>query len=384
MVLWGWGRITLIESNAMRSTFVTVLALFASLALAAPLPAQVRQSEITPKAPGSMSLTDVYRGKTLSQWVKQISDRDPSLSEEAIRAVATFGPDAAKEANPALIDALSYRDTGLRVNAALAITLIGVHENHVNRAVPALARRLSEDNQAIVRLHAAVALGRLDLDARPAIPQLVQAAKDPAAWEIRRAAVYALGRAGRATREKEIDMGAAKALIFLFSPSQEYCAEVRLMAVMALGSMGIPPSPVDKQAIIQAFNQATTDRYKAVAIWAHMGMMADGEPLDIHMKAILGHLKGTDFEAHLQALRALGTMKDKARSAIPELTTELKGKEPVLVAAACWALGEMGDIPDKPMQLIQELKDSKDSDDTVKNAAKDALEKLTGRPKGRD
>jgi HEAT repeat protein len=368
----------------MRSTFVTVLALFASLALAAPLPAQVRQSEITPKAPGSMSLTDQYRGKTLSQWVKQISDRDPSLSEEAIRAVATFGPDAAKEANPALIEALSYRDTGLRVNAALAITLIGVHENHVDRAVPALARRLSEDNQAIVRLHAAVALGRLDLDARPAIPQLVQAAKDPAAWEIRRAAVYALGRAGRATREKEIDMRAAKALIFLFSPNQEFCAEVRLMAVMALGSMGIPPSPVDKQAIIQAFNQATTDRYKAVAIWAHMGMMADGEPLDIHMKAILSHLKGTDFEAHLQALRALGTMKDKARPAIPELTTELKGKEPVLVAAACWALGEMGDIPDKPMQLIQELKDSKDSDDTVKNAAKDALEKLTGKPRGRE
>jgi HEAT repeat protein len=369
----------------MRSTFVTVVALFASLALAAPLPAQVRQSDITPKAPGSMSLTDVYHGKTLSQWVKQIKDPDPSLSEEAIRAVASFGPDAAKEANPALIDALSFRDTGLRVNAALAITLIGVHESHVDRAVPALARRLSEDNQAIVRLHAAVALGRLDLDARPAIPQLVQAAKDPAAWEIRRAAVYALGRAGRATSEmKPLDMRAANALIFLFSPTQEPCAEVRLMAVMALGSMGIPPSPADKQTIIQAFNHATTDRYKAVGIWAHMGMMADGEPMDTHMTAILKYLKGTDFEAHLQAIRALGTMGNKARPAIKELTDELKGKEPVLVAAACWALGEMGDIPDKPMQLIQELKDSKDSDDTVKNAAKEAMEKLTGKPKGKN
>jgi HEAT repeat protein len=368
----------------MRSILITVIALTVSLAQAAPLPAQVQQGDIKPRERGSTSHMDTYQGKTLAQWIKQIESTDPSLVEDAIRAVASFGPDAAKEANPALIKVLSHSDTGVRVNAALALTLIGVDDSHTRDAVPALARRLSEDNQAIVRLHAAVALGRLDLAARPAIPELVRAAKDPSAWEIRRAAVYALGRAGRATREDHVDMRAVNGLIFLFAGGfPERCAEVRLMAVMAVGSMGIPDSPADKQTIITALNHATSDSYKAVSIWAHMAMMADGEDINTHLKAILKHLSGTDFEAHLQAIRALGTIGAKAprETTIPVLTQELKGKEPVLVAAACWALGEMGDIPDKPMQMMQELMNGKDTDEGVKNAAKEALDKLAGKPK---
>ena len=375
----------------MRFTLITGIALIVSLIATAPLPAQPKQEEIKPKEKGTMSRLETVYGKTLSQWIKQIDDPDPSLQEDAIRMVANFGPDAARDANPALIRALSFQDTGLRVNAALALTIIGVDDSHLDKAVPALARRLSEDAQAIVRLHAAAALGRLDTDARPAIPELVRAARDPAAWEIRRAAVYALARAGRATRDNpNPDMRAANGLIYLFAGSYpDRCAEVRLMAVMGLGAMGIPGAPADKQIILQALTHATNDRYKAVAIWAHMGLIADGDPGDVqntttHMNAILKYLGGSDFEAHLQAIRALGTMKDKARSAIPNLTSELKGKEPVLVAAACWALGEMGDIPDKPMQMIQELKDSKDSDDSVKNAAKEALDKLTGKVKAKN
>jgi HEAT repeat protein len=366
----------------MRPTFITGIALTVSLAVAAPLPAQVQQADIKPKEKGSTSHMDTYRGKTLAQWIKQIKSTDPSLTEGAIRAVASFGPDAAKEANPPLIEALEHGDTGVRVNAALALTLIGVDDSHVGKAVPALARRLGEDKQAIVRLHAAHALGRLDLDARPAIPELVRAARDQNAWEIRRAAVYALGRSGGATRENPVDMRAVNGLIYLFAGAYpERCAEVRLMAVMAVGSMGIPSSPADQQTIIQALNHATTDSYKAVAIWAHLGMMADGEPKGPHMKAILKYLRGADFEAHLQAILALGAMGKEGRDAIPELTSELKGKEPALVAAACWALGGMGDIPDKPMQMIQELMNSKDSDEGVKSAAKDALDKLTGKAK---
>jgi HEAT repeat protein len=366
----------------MRPTFIIGIALAVSLALAAPLPAQVRQPEIKPKEKGSTSHMDTYQGKTLSQWIKQIKSTDPSLVEGAIRAVTSFGPDAAREADPALIEALDHDDTGVRVNAALALTLIGVDDSHVGKAVPALARRLTEDRQAIVRLHAALTLGRLDLDARPAIPELVRAARDQNAWEIRRAAVYALGRCAGATRENPVDMRAVNGLIYLFAGAYpERCAEVRLMAVMAVGSMGIPPSPADQQTILQALNHATNDPYRAVSIWAHLGLMAEGEPKGPHLKAILKHLSGSDFEAHLQAIRAVGAMGKEGRDAIPELTAELKGKEPALVAAACSALGEMGDIPDKPMQMMQDLMNGKDADEAVKSAAKEALDKLTGKPK---
>ena len=70
-----------------------------------------------------------------------------------------------------------------------------------DEAVAALASRLGgdqlmkEDPQAVVRFYAALSLARFGGDAKSAIPRLMNAARDQNSWEIRKAAIIALGRA---------------------------------------------------------------------------------------------------------------------------------------------------------------------------------------------
>jgi HEAT repeat protein len=366
----------------MRSIITSVGVLFALLAVAGPLPAQAKADAKT----SDVETPDEIDGKTLAQWIKQIKDRDPALAEVAIRTVVFFGDKARKEATPALIDALSFTDTSLRVNACITLTMLGIPDSDMKRAVSALTRLVS-DPQSIVRFYAATALGRLGDDARPAIPELVFRCKDAASWEIRRAAAYALGKAGQATRSDPLDMRAAHALIGLCTGfNADPCAEVRLTAVMALGGMGIPALPNDKMTILQAFNAALKDKYKAVVIWAHMGLIADGEAADKdkHLAAISKFLGSqNDYESRLQATRALGVMGKEAKSEMRELMRELDKprEEPLLVAAAAWALGQIGPAADDALPRMQEIVDQKGVQDTVKTAVKDAMDKIDSKPK---
>ena len=71
----------------MRSILTTGVALFVSLTAAAALPAQVKQEEIKPKEKGTTSRMETYYGKKLPEWIKQIKDSDPSLVEDAVRAL---------------------------------------------------------------------------------------------------------------------------------------------------------------------------------------------------------------------------------------------------------------------------------------------------------
>lgn len=385
----------------MRSTLTTVAVVIASLVAAAPLPAQPKEPEVKPRRAGTISSVDEINGRKLSEWVREVKNPDPALSEVAIRTIMLFGEDASKEASGALIDALSFTDTSLRVNACITLAMIGVDQSHVARAVSALARLMRDDPQSIVRFYAAVTLGRLKPDeARAAIPDLVFRCHDLASWEIRRAAAFALGNAGKATPLNPLDMRAARALISLFAGAYaDRSAEVRLTAVTALGSMGIPALPRDKELILQGLSQALNDRYKPVVIWAHMGLMADGEPMDKHLPAIAKFLNTKSdtkdgFETHVQAIRALGVMaKDpNAKSEVPSLVAalvkELRGHdahaEPMLIAAVCWALSQMGDRAEKAVPFLNEVIEKKDVDDSIKLAAKDAIDNISGKTKGKD
>jgi HEAT repeat protein len=257
--------------------------------------------------------------------------------------------------------------------------MVNIPDSEMKKAVSVLSRMVNNDAQSIVRFYAAVTLGRLEEDARAAVPALAYGCKDQASWEIRRAAAYALGKAGRATRVDPPDMAAARALIGVFASfNADPSAEVRLTAVMALGGLGIPPQPGDKAAMVAAFNTALKDKYKAVVIWAHMGLMALHEPEEEHLPKITKFLGNrNDYESRLQATRALGVMGKKAKSEVRELMRELDKprEEPLLVAAAAWALGQIGNADDA-LPRMQEILDQKGVEDAVKTAVKDAMEKI--------
>jgi HEAT repeat protein len=305
--------------------------------------------------------------------------------------VMLFGSDTtskeatAKEAGSALIDALSYQDTSLRVHACIAMIVLGVHSDHMSKAVAALSRRVTEDSQSIVRMHAVVALGHLDQDARPAIPSLITASKDAASWQIREAAARALASAGRSEKNQPVDMRAAHALIAVSTGNPDACAEVRLAGVIGLGAIGTAPIPADEVLIVQSLARAVNDREKVIGIWAHAGLITHNDPATPHLAAICKHLKSTDkgheFETHFQALRALGSLGTKAKSCLPDVAAGLEEKEPLLVAMAAWALGEMGGDAEKAKDKLNQLLQNKDTDERIKTTIKEALDKINGKKK---
>jgi HEAT repeat protein len=366
----------------MRSTLLAALLLFA-FGAAAP----AAEPSVLPSKPQTISMDTQIDGKTLKEWIEKIKDPDPSIAETAMMAVQLYGPDlAAKPAGPNLLDILSNSpDASLRVHACIAFANLGFDDSIKAKAIPTLRRRLSED-QGIVRLHAIVACNRLGADARSLIPELIARVQDRGAFEIRRAAALALGEAGQSTKTEEIDMNAARALYGTFSgPYPDACADVRLAAVMAFGSMGIPRDEKNNQAIINALTHAAgTDKNKAVVIWAHVGLIAHKEPVKEHLAAILAFLDGKDFMARFQALHAIGAMGKEGRSlsAIPALIKVLQQdeKEPVLVMTSAWALGEMGKDAKEAVPVLKEVMEKKDIDKQVKASLEDALEKINGKP----
>jgi HEAT repeat protein len=319
-------------------------------------------------------------GKNLQAWIKDLKDPDPGIRERAAKTICGFNLDnAAREAGSALIDTLSDSDTGVRVNALITLATVGVDDKVAAKAVAALTQRL-EDQQAIVRLHAAVVLAHMDLDARSAIPNLILRSKDLSAYEIRKAAVHALARTGAADKKNQVDMRAAKALIDVFTGSYDKSAEVRQEAVMGLGIMGIPDKLPDKQAELAALKIAFSDKDKGVAIWARVSYMAIDDVSEEHLAAICLHLKGKDFAARLEAVRALGTMGSKAKSKIADLFDQLSDKEPNMIAGAAWALGEMGYDASKAIPFMTELTQRKDLPDGTIKALKDAIDRINGKP----
>src|SRR5207247_7974983 len=116
----------------------------------------------------------------------------------------------AKTAAPALINELTDRDVSLRVNATITLGIVGMEEKDIPAGVSALIRLLT-DTQSIVRYQAAMALGRLGRDARPAIPALLNTIKDSSSWEIRKAAAFALGAIAE-DRQRGPDVRAMRAL----------------------------------------------------------------------------------------------------------------------------------------------------------------------------
>jgi hypothetical protein len=63
-----------------------------------------------------------------------------------------------------------------------------------------------------------------------------------------------------------------------------------------------------------------------------------------------------------------------------DLFDQLSDKEPNMITAAAWALGEMGNDAAKALPFLTELSQRKDLPDTTKVACKDAIDRINGKP----
>jgi len=327
-----------------------------------------------------------YAGKTLKQWVEEIDKRkntDPGLRHRAIQAVMLFDPEqASKEASSVLIEAVSDPDTSIRVNAMIALAVVGVHTSQTKEALAALVGRL-EDGQGIVRLHAAVVLGRMDTAARPALPALLNRLRDGASYEIRKQVVIAVARVGAAQDKTPLDIKAVQALLQMVTGGvgnpADRSAEVRLAAVTSLGEMGIPSTPADKIYLTNGLKGALKDPQPIIQVWAHVSLMKIDGVSEEQISGLLKLLRGTDQLVRVEAIRALGAVGPKAIPSSKATIFEiLDDKDLGLVANAAWAVGEWGTSCEEALPKLQKLCDSKDVDERIKPIIREAMRKVKG------
>ena len=95
-------------------------------------------------------------GKSVSDWVAALKDREPHVRKKAVAALQSVGQ-ADPAAIPAITGALADQDATVRDAAALALLNIGP-----DAAYSADALRVAQsDKNALVRTHATAALQRI-------------------------------------------------------------------------------------------------------------------------------------------------------------------------------------------------------------------------------
>ena len=342
-----------------------VLALAAAVGAADPIS--------TPSTIATPPVVTEVGGKTLAQWIRDLEQRlDPSDREEAIRAIALFGP-AASEAVPELVKRLHDSDASPRCKAVIALGFIKINDKDRPRVVEALGTVVAEDSQAMVRYAAAVSLGELGADAKGALGGLLHAAEDQSSWEIRRVAIAALATAGQTPNGP--DPRATHALLVALL---DRAAQVRLTAVMALGQMGRPADPVLLVRVVNTVRAMDNDKDKTVGVWAHLSMMALDKLDDADMAFLEKCTKPGELErVRVNAVRAIGVVGTKSKQAVPLLIDLLSDEAVDVQGTACQALGNLGkDAPPEAEKRLTDLSQGKDTKEPIKQAAQAALDAI--------
>ncbi len=331
-------------------------------------------------------------GKGIEQWIKEISSKDRSKGENAIRTVLVFGAERAYEAVPVLIKELKRQrggivvDVSIRVNATMALgTILGnVKEpstNLVKEAVEVLQHMLS-DSQSIVKYRAAQSLGMIGPPAKSAIPLLLNVVHDPRTWETRHAAAYALGRiAIDATGKKGPPPEVLKALYRALTTDSS--SQVRLAAIQSLTWVGGPANEEQKKILVGYVKKATSEKEDpTIRIWAHMAIMSISHKIDAeHISVIASMLRKREMSTRMQAADALATIGSKAGSAVPSLISTLNDPEPVVVMKCIFALAQIGPEAYRAVAPLERLSQDQKRPEEIRAAAKKAIEIITTPPK---
>ena len=146
----------------------------------------------TPTAP---TINEVG-GKTLKEWIADLKHTDPSVREEAIRAIPLFGA-AASEAVPALVEHVNDIDESPRAKAILTLGALKIADKDRAKVIDALGKRLEVESQGPIRYDLALALLGFGKDAKPALPGLLHCAADPSCFEVRRICLAGVVAAGQ-------------------------------------------------------------------------------------------------------------------------------------------------------------------------------------------
>lgn len=203
----------------------------------------------TPKPPKGAEPLDAgakFQGRTLAEWVNDLSARDEITRSQAADAVAKYGPNA-KSAVPALSKILADPKDFAWFNAVDAVKALGPS---AGEAVGTLSQLLRNRDPG-VRLTVAYALGELGPAAEKGVPGLIALLDDKAVAEggakVRDVAVSALERVGKydlravveAERKEKLDDLEYSDILRSLGPDDTQCVSVLVDEVKRKGNLAI-------------------------------------------------------------------------------------------------------------------------------------------------
>jgi HEAT repeat protein len=328
-------------------------------------------------------------GKSLSQWMNDLQSGDPSKRSLAIQMVIQFG-EAASVAVPLLLNRTQDKDVSLRTKAIIALRSVKPEPKDVHRLVRTMAERMdystratAPESQAIVRFEAARTLAEYADEAKDYLAILIRSTEDPGCCEVRQVALAILRRAGWDKKSGPAPQVTRAMIKALRDPS----ADVRLEAIIGLGTMGRPPQPSLLQEVLSALTAELRSPDKNLVIWANVSLMLlDEKVTDKSLDALARFLEkrdrrwgNNDLKVRMTAAQALGALGARSSPKIPNLMRLLDpSEEPPANVAACSALGMIGfdrkkGNEDITKALLQAAARTDDKQLSVVNAACGAL-----------
>ena len=352
-------------------------------------------------------------GKNLDQWVNQMvraNQSDASMRDHAIRTIPLFGPDARKAASKNLIQVLTNDpDINVKLTAIQMAPIIGFDDRDMDDGLNSLVAFIRQGSGASnhTRYEVTMALGNCGPIAKRAIEPLAGwTLKDFSSWQNRKAAAWALGRLGQPTplppapnakQGAPVQMGPpdVRAIVALSKTlSDDFSYQVRREAVQSLLMLGPPHSEVAWKELRLSLTKAFKDSDIATRIWAHVTFIRTEQDLikdnDANLQAVIKYCGHEEPGIRLEAVQALGTIGNEAKSAVGLL--EALAKDPTLAkidekemtpserdkltiaATAIWSLGQMTAEHSRLVPLLTDLQ--RHPIKFIADAAKSAYENL--------
>jgi HEAT repeat protein len=310
--------------------------------------------------PASSAL--LLEGRTVNAWSKDLIHKDPSVREEAIRAMMFFGQEAGTDEIVKLILARTNdNDLSPRLRALQALGAIKIPTSMWPDVLKQVSYRLTEDPQVVIRAQASLAFCAFGLEAAPAIPALIKGTADPGSWEIRRACVHSLGIVGCGPKANQAPD--AKVVNALLTCLKDPALMVRMETIYSLGALGKPAETPLRVAVESELLRLSKDKDANVGIWASMSLMCVTDDNAMKEKAIVtvrSHLKDSDARVRCTAARSLGALGSHARFAVVDLANMLKDSEPTVIVAAISTIAGIDDPGLEAKNALQALIDMKD------------------------
>jgi HEAT repeat protein len=330
--------------------------------------------------PKSVPISEVD-GKKFVEWLALLKEGDPSIREEAMRALVYFPGPHGGELITQLLDRCQDPDASLRVRAIMALTVLEVRKDEISRIVKAMGVRVTQgpgpfgvsEPQVVVRFQAALALVRFGEDARDAITGLLKGMDDTGSFEVRRMCIRALEQCGYTGAgpapgmHPPPDPRVTAALHNSCRAAHEPASLVHLEAVIALGSMGKSADPMLQKKTEDVLVAMIGHRDRSVAIWAMVSLVAlDYKDPRLTTEAIVAKLaeflQAKDQRTRLQAVRALGLVHFRSAKVLPRLMPLLEDKDPAIVAATITTIASFGKDAMPAIEKLTAISKKKDSD----------------------